>query len=561
MAYQFDEDLEFLRSDFLVHGDLNDLFNILVYDKDGDQRFTSDLKTSENFKRYPNQHKRYLDDILEELQRFGGNTFVNIVRGGGVQYKEILCEAADKMGAKYKSSQSTLEIELALIEKVIKESLEKMSADELKNLAEEYKLNIVNFSKDAVLAGLQGAIRLGGFTSYRIALTVANSVAKALLGSGLTLATNATLTTSMRFFAGPIGWAVTGIWTAVDIAGPAYRVTIPAVLQVASLRQLYFDRLKKQKDQENIKKGLSLDELFNKQPVNILITGKTGVGKSSTIEALFQREGKNSTAKIGVSAYPETQEITEYKIGSFTIHDTPGFGDGGENDERWRKMIVDKLSQTDNDGNILIDLVLVILDGGDRALGVEYNLINKTLIPNLRGHTKVIIALNKCDKAGTNRDFNYEKNEASEELLKKLDENVVTLKNRIKKDTNVDVDIVYYSAGEKYGENDKQPAYNLNKLLFYILENIPKKKRLGFVKFVENNDEFKKGDGKADYNAKIKRSFWETVKEFANDMVEKVKDVIEFFDRDDVKKVINKGIEIVSEVWKKPAKRTKKSIK
>lgn len=31
----------------------------------------------------------------------------------------------------------------------------------------------------------------------------------------------------------------TGVWTAVDIASPAFRVTIPAVIKVAALRQKY----------------------------------------------------------------------------------------------------------------------------------------------------------------------------------------------------------------------------------------------------------------------------------------------------------------------------------
>ncbi|MNH46242.1 hypothetical protein D3C79_1089360 [compost metagenome] len=41
----------------------------------------------------------------------------------------------------------------------------------------------------------------------------------------------------MAVLTGPIGWVVTGAWTMVDIASPAYRVTIPAVIQVAALRQ------------------------------------------------------------------------------------------------------------------------------------------------------------------------------------------------------------------------------------------------------------------------------------------------------------------------------------
>ena len=36
---------------------------------------------------------------------------------------------------------------------------------------------------------------------------------------------------------GPIGWAITGLWTLADLSAPAYRVTVPCVLQVAYIRQ------------------------------------------------------------------------------------------------------------------------------------------------------------------------------------------------------------------------------------------------------------------------------------------------------------------------------------
>jgi uncharacterized protein YaaW (UPF0174 family) len=36
--------------------------------------------------------------------------------------------------------------------------------------------------------------------------------------------------------AGPIGWAALAGWTSSDIASPAYRVMIPAVIMVASMR-------------------------------------------------------------------------------------------------------------------------------------------------------------------------------------------------------------------------------------------------------------------------------------------------------------------------------------
>ncbi|GAA7428514.1 hypothetical protein ID0992_01620 [Helicobacter pylori] len=36
---------------------------------------------------------------------------------------------------------------------------------------------------------------------------------------------------------GPIGWAITGVWTAINIAGPVYRVTVPTCFVVAALRK------------------------------------------------------------------------------------------------------------------------------------------------------------------------------------------------------------------------------------------------------------------------------------------------------------------------------------
>lgn len=44
-------------------------------------------------------------------------------------------------------------------------------------------------------------------------------------------------------FMGPIGWVLTALWTIVDIAGPAYRVTVPAVIQIAYIRQRVMNKV------------------------------------------------------------------------------------------------------------------------------------------------------------------------------------------------------------------------------------------------------------------------------------------------------------------------------
>lgn len=64
--------------------------------------------------------------------------------------------------------------------------------------------------------------------------------------------------------------------------------------------------------------------------VNIMLTGATSSGKSSTINALFHME----VAKVGVGVDPETTCIDKYELDNLIIWDTPGLGDGVENDEK-----------------------------------------------------------------------------------------------------------------------------------------------------------------------------------------------------------------------------------
>lgn len=61
------------------------------------------------------------------------------------------------------------------------------------------------------------------------------------------------------------------------------------------------------------------------QKINLMVTGATGVGKSSTINSLFGEE----VAKVGTSVNPETMGIDKYKLDNLVIWDTPGLGSVG----------------------------------------------------------------------------------------------------------------------------------------------------------------------------------------------------------------------------------------
>ena len=241
---------------------------------------------------------------------------------------------------------------------------------------------------------------------------------------------------------------------------------------------------------------------LKEQKINLMITGATGCGKSSTINALFNTE----VAKVGVGVDPETMDITKYELDNLVLWDSPGLGDGKEADNRHAKNIIKKLHERDENGDLLIDLVLVILDGSTRDLGTSYELINQVIIPNL-GEDKegrILVAINQADVAMKGRYWDYEANKPEPPLVDFLEKKVISVRNRIKEGTGIDVTPIYYSAGYKEEGMPQSKPYNLSKLLYYIVKFTPKKKRLALVENINQDQEmWKDNDELADYRRGI----------------------------------------------------------
>ena len=203
---------------------------------------TEALSKSYGYCTHHPKHSKYADQIAHEIRLFGGNTFANIPRGEGPPYKEIVQDVASKLKVNYKYYESVERVEMKILLKILEDAFDEMSNKEKEVVIKAFEQggaeNLdfrTGFPMSAILAQL--AVKSSGFLAYQIAVIVANSVAKAVLGHGLKLATNAALTRAIGIFAGPIGWVITGLWTAISVAGPAYRVTIPCVCHVAYLRQ------------------------------------------------------------------------------------------------------------------------------------------------------------------------------------------------------------------------------------------------------------------------------------------------------------------------------------
>lgn len=254
---------------------------------------------------------------------------------------------------------------------------------------------------------------------------------------------------------------------------------------------------------------------LKEQKVNIMITGATGCGKSSTINALFDTE----IAKVGVGVDPETMEIEKYELDNLVLWDTPGLGDGKEADNRHARNIIKKLSEVDEKGNALIDLVLVILDGGTRDLGTSYELINNVIIPNLgkEKENRILVAINQADMAMKGRNWDYDKNEPKQPLVDFLEDKVRSVKNRVYEATGVKIDPIYYSAGYKEKGGEQSRPYNLSKLLYYIVKATPSEKRAVYVNNINENSEMWKDDDELlDYGEETRKNIFESIKEGAS---------------------------------------------
>lgn len=237
MAYRQDANLGFLSN--VSSADLDGLVTTLTHDKDGEKRFTEQLTSSADYKSHFPDHAKYWELAAAELQSFGANSLITALRGGkGVEYKEILCDVCDKLKVNYNKNADVALIEQNLIMKIVEQAVEKLTPEEVRHMAEDAGVtDFLLLSKEAALAAFMAVFRKGGFKSFQILTVVVNQILKALIGHGLPFAVAGPLMRTASILTGPIGWAVTGLWTAFDIASPAYRVTIPAVIQVAVLRQ------------------------------------------------------------------------------------------------------------------------------------------------------------------------------------------------------------------------------------------------------------------------------------------------------------------------------------
>lgn len=210
---------------------------------------TGTLANEDAYIKHSPNHVEYADLIAAHIRMFGGNTLANVWRtinvpgvntGIGPKYYEIVCDVAKKMKVKPVKSQPIEVVEQLIISKLIENTLNEMSDDEKIELLKSIGITNIIGTGPAITAAALLAFRAGGFASYKLAVTIVNCVLKKITGKGLSFVGNQILTKALKkILGGSMAWVATGSWLLIDIASPAMRITVPAVIYIAMLRKKY----------------------------------------------------------------------------------------------------------------------------------------------------------------------------------------------------------------------------------------------------------------------------------------------------------------------------------
>ncbi|EPW6344208.1 acidic protein MsyB [Escherichia coli] len=227
--YLNDSDLDFLQH--CSEEQLANFARLLTHNEKGKTRLSSVLMRNELFKSmegHPERHRRNWQLIAGELQHFVGDSIANKLRGHGKLYRAILLDVSKRLKLKADKEMSTFEIEQQLLEQFLRNTWKKMDEEHKQEFlhAVDARVNELEELLPLLMKDKLLAKDVSHLLSSQLTRILRTHAAMSVLGHGLLRGAG---------LGGPVGAALNGVKA---VSGSAYRVTIPAVLQIACLRRM-----------------------------------------------------------------------------------------------------------------------------------------------------------------------------------------------------------------------------------------------------------------------------------------------------------------------------------
>ena len=216
-------------------------------------------------------------------------------------------------------------------------------------------------------------------------------------------------------------------------------------------------------------------QYFNERNIapRIILAGKTGVGKSSIINALLGEE----VCEIGVIPTTKEEQQISWSTpkGELLIVDFPGFGEAEKATETYDQNIRDLGA---SEGHLL----LLVLKADDRALEEENLFLEKWQKANI-DKIPTLIVVNQIDKMKPARDWQPKVLNLEVPATEK-EQNIITYLNYVSGlDNFKGIPMISFSAGE-FAE-DKENQYGIAQLVDAIFEALPESARTDFARLAK----------------------------------------------------------------------------
>jgi uncharacterized protein YaaW (UPF0174 family) len=192
--------------------------------------------------------EKEISELIHMIRKDGSNSIITYAArlGEGVNYDEIVRDVADKVEVKFnpKEVRTEADLEILIIQRIVEEAVAKLTPEErqeiednLRKLGEKHQQAWKHFL-EAGGAGVLTVLRVFG---PRILFQVLKSFLMTFMGWRM---------------AGYLAWRAVGLaipflnlvlwgWLVIDVAGPAYRKTVPTVFQIGLMRLEYGEEVER----------------------------------------------------------------------------------------------------------------------------------------------------------------------------------------------------------------------------------------------------------------------------------------------------------------------------